>query len=78
MTKNSDGTVSLIDREPENICKLGQGPSCCAFLTMSANGFECIRMASPINRNIFDRLEKGTMNAKGTGGWEGCAWEGEI
>ena len=25
---------------------------------------------------IFGRLEKGTMNAKGEGGWEGCVWEG--
>ena len=45
---------------------------------MSPTGFECIRLSYPANGIIFDRLEKGTMNAKGEGGWKGCAWEGEI
>ena len=67
--------VKLTDEEVKSICKLGQGPECCAFLVVGAKGFECIRMSYPANSSIFSRLEKGTMNAKGEGGWKGCAWE---
>jgi len=34
-------------------------------------------MSYPTNTPIFKRLKEGTMNAKGEGGWKGCAWEGE-
>ena len=69
-------TVRLTGDEPKEICRLGQMEACCAFLVCDAGGFECIRMSYPANSTIIDRLEKGTMNAKGTGGWAGCAWEG--
>jgi hypothetical protein len=68
-------TVEIKDEEAEAICKLKQGESCCAFLVMASTGFECIRMDYPTNKIIFDRLKEGTMNAKGKGGWSGCAWE---
>lgn len=67
--------VILEGNEPETICRLGKGDECCAFLAAGSNGFECIRMSYPTNGHIFARLEKGTMNAKGRGGWDGCAWE---
>lgn len=70
--------VKLSADEAKDICRLGQGEECCAFLVMSPTGFECIRLSYPNNGIIFDRLEKGTMNAKGKGGWSGCAWEGEV
>lgn len=70
--------VKLSAEEVEDICRIGQGEKCCAFLVMAPGGFECIRMSYPMNSAIFARLEEGTMNAKGTGGWEGCAWEGEA
>lgn len=70
--------VKLTDEEVKDICRLGQGEKCCAFLVMSSTGFECIRMSYPTNSTIFDRLKNGTMNAKGEGGWKGCAWEGRI
>ena len=70
-------TVIMTDEEAKTICKLGQGSECCAFLAMGAK-VECIRLAYPTNTSIFTRLEEGTMNAKGEGGWKGCAWEGEI
>ena len=70
--------VKMSADEAEGICKLGQGEKCCAFLVMAPTGFECIRMSYPTNISIFDRLEKGTMVAKGERGWEGCAWKGEI
>ena len=68
--------VKMTTDEAKDICKLGQGEECCAFLVMG-DGFECIRMCYPANGSIFTRLEKGTMNAKGEGEWEGCAWEKE-
>jgi hypothetical protein len=68
--------VKLTDTEAKEICNLGKGPECCAFLVMG-KGFVCIRLSS-MNSSIFTRLKEGTMNAKGEGGWKGCAWEGEI
>lgn len=70
-------TVSMTSDEAKEICNLGQGDKCCAFLVMGT-GFECIRMAYPKNSSIFGRLKDGTMNAKGEGGWDKCAWQGEI
>ena len=70
--------VELSAEEAKSICRIGQGEKCCAFLVTAPTGFECIRMSYPQNGRIFDRLEKGTMNAKGEGGWTGCAWEGEL
>jgi hypothetical protein len=70
--------VKMTADEAKNICNLSKGSECCAFLVVSASGFECGRMDSQISMTIFDRLEKGTTNAKGEGGWKDCAWEGEI
>ena len=67
--------VILEGDEPKTICKLGQGEKCCAYLVCGEDGFECVRMNYPANASIIDRLEKGTMNAKGKGEWKGCAWE---
>jgi hypothetical protein len=65
--------VKLTDEEANNICHIGQGAKCCAFLVMAPTGFECIRMSYPANGSIFTRLKAGTMTAKGEGGWKGCA-----
>ena len=70
--------VELTDEEARDICRIGRGEKGCAFLVMSGTGFECIRMSYPANSTIFDRLKRGTMTAKGEGGWKGCAWEGEL
>ena len=78
IVKERSTSVILEGEEPKEICKLGQGSECCAFLAVGSGGFSCLRMDYPNNSTIFDRLEKGTMNAKGRGGWGGCAWEGEI
>ena len=70
--------VEMDDEEAKNVCNLGKGAKCCAFLVLGSKGFRCIRVSSPMNSSIFARLEDGTMVAKGTGGWKGCAWEGII
>ncbi len=74
MIHNFATEVLLEGTEPKDICKLGQGEQCCAFLVCSSKGFECIRMSYPANSLIFERLEKGTMNAKGKGEWKNCPW----
>ena len=66
--------VLMTAEEAKEICQLGKGEKCCAFLVCGSKGFECIRMSYPMNGTIFDRLEKGTMNAKGEGRWKGCPW----
>lgn len=68
--------VRMAPEEAKEVCRLGEGEKCCAFLVVGKDGFECIRMSSPTI--ILDRLKKGTMNAKGEGGWDGCAWHGTI
>jgi len=70
--------VYMSIEEAQDICKLGKGEECCAFLVAGEKEFECIRMSYPTNTTIFTRLEEGNMNAKGKGGWAGCAWAGEV
>lgn len=71
-----DTTVHLTDEEAKSICKLGHGTDVCAFLVSCASGFACKRMDSTMSRLIMERIDAGKMNAKGTGGWDGCAWPG--
>ena len=70
--------VRMSAEEAKDICHLGVGDKCCVFLICGADGFECIRLSYPMNNTIFSRLDAGTMNAKGEGGWKECIWEGEI
>jgi len=70
--------IEMSAEEAKEICKLGTGETCCAFLVCGSNGFECVRMDYPTNGTIFDRLEAGTMNAKGRGCWPGCPWARET
>jgi len=69
--------IEFENEEPKEICKLGLGQECCAFLVCGFTGFECWRMNYPDNTTIFSRLEAGTMNAKGIGEWAGCPWKDE-
>ena len=70
--------VQMSGEEAKEVCRLGQGEKCCAFLAVDSKGFNYIRMDYPTNTPIFDRLDKGTMNAKGRGGWEGCFWQEQL
>lgn len=47
----------------DNVCRIGQGEACCAYLMMG-NGFECGK-GGPADRTIRSRLKAGTMTAKG-------------
>lgn len=60
----------LTDKEAKKICRLGKGEKCCPWLVVSKKGFECYRMNYPANTSIHDRVDKGTMNAKG----KECDW----
>jgi len=69
--------IMLTGDEAKSICKLGEGKACCAFLVVGGNGFQCVRMSYPTSANVLKRLEAGTMEAKGRGGWPGCPWAPE-
>ena len=70
--------VKMTGDEAKDICNLGKGDECCAFLVVGGDGFECVKFSYPSNGSIHKRLMEGTMNAKGEGEWEGCAWEKEA
>lgn len=78
IVRDWDTVVKMSGDEAQSVCKLGKGAECCAFLVCGPAGFQCIRMAYPTNASIFTRLKDGTMNAKGEGGWDGCAWSEEL
>ena len=67
--------VLMSSDEAKDICRLGKGEECCAYLICGTNGFECIKMSYPLNSSIYKRLEEGTMNAKGIGEWDDCPWK---
>lgn len=74
--KNNSGIIVRLDTaEATNICKIGQGEKCCAYLAMGTNGFECIKKDPSFSKQISKRLSLGTMVSKGEGGWKECAWE---
>jgi hypothetical protein len=69
--------VRMSGDEAKEICNLGKGSECCAFIVVGGGGFECAKGTS-VGSHIFRRLKEGTMNAKREGGWKGCAWERSI
>ena len=48
----------------KKVCKIEQGEETCRYLTMSPDGWNCAKSGS-LRRAIDERIEKGTMNAKG-------------
>lgn len=67
--------MKLTDDYVKQICRLGQGENCCAFLVIGSKGFECALRSPELSRIIIFRLENGAMSAKGRGKWKGCHWE---
>lgn len=53
----------VLQIENPQLCGLGEGERCCAFLTMG-QGFQCGRTLAGIEDHIRVRLAAGTMNAK--------------
>lgn len=49
-------------------CGLGEGETCCAFLSMSGGGFACGRTIPGLEAHVRQRLLEGTMKAKGDPG----------
>ena len=50
------------DQHRESVCKIGQGPACCRYVTMGADGWGCAKNTS-MRPAIDARAEQ--MNAKG-------------
>ena len=55
---------TIESKHAKEICKVGQGDECCAFLVMGRDGFECVK-GTELKLLIDLRLAEGTMNAKG-------------
>lgn len=50
----------------KEVCLLGQGESCCRYLTMGADGWGCAKRGSPSMRwTIDNRVKEGKFGAKG-------------
>ncbi len=52
------------DKDITEVCKLGQGEECCAYLILGSSGAKCAK-GTMLAYNIELRLANGTMNAKG-------------
>lgn len=74
---NNGVLVRLSVDEATNICKLGQGEKCCAYIVMGPEGFECSKKELTLSSEIYGRLQLDIMKARGEGGWEGCPWKDE-
>lgn len=55
----------------DNVCRPGEGPATCAFLTFGSGGMECAK-GGPVEPTILIRLAAGTMKAQGDNcpGWD--------
>jgi len=55
------------DDKVKEICKIGQGDECCAFLCVSGSGFECMKFDSYMSRQMLYRIVDNDINAKRIG-----------
>lgn len=62
--------MTIPDDHVYNVCKIGQGADCCAYLTMSGD-FECAKTNPTIRGVIESRLAAGELTARGDNcrGW---------
>jgi len=75
IVKEWSTVIELNNRETVEVCKLGLGNRCCAFLVSEEGRFKCWKRNYPHNVPIINGLKDGTMNAKGEGEWKGCPWD---
>jgi len=55
--------MRVLISEPQ-LCGMGEGAQCCAFLVAGGDGFECGRASDGMAQLIRERLSAGTMNAQ--------------
>lgn len=48
----------------KNVCKIGQGNTCCRYLVMGSKGFECAKFTS-LKKLLDDRVMTNTITAQG-------------
>jgi hypothetical protein len=61
-----DGTLNgqVTDEFARDVCRVGQGEKCCAFLTFDGT-WMCAKADLGLELTIMSRLERGAMTAKG-------------
>lgn len=57
-------TTPLPDGHIENVCRIGQGDKCCAYLSAGVS-WACAKEIPGVRAAIEERLELGTMGSKG-------------
>ena len=70
------------NEEALEVCRVGQGDKCCAYIVTGGRGMECAKedavLAVGMNgRTLAQQIEDGTMISKGLGGWRGCPYRTE-
>jgi hypothetical protein len=65
MSEPSDKQVEMDMTYIKDVCKIGQGASCCRYLTMGAKGFECAKLEDKFKVSIDERVETGQMVSAG-------------
>jgi len=55
--------AQAVGRQGFHGCGIGHGANCCAFLVVSAKGFECARL-SELDTEIRRRVHAGLFNAR--------------
>lgn len=53
----------MVNKHIKNVCKIGQGDSCCRYLIITPTGFECLKL-SDMKDYIDSRVAMETMVAK--------------
>lgn len=49
----------------QDVCRIGEGRDCCAYLAMSVDGFQCAKSSKVVVAAIEKRLAEGSMEARG-------------
>jgi len=47
------------------VCRLNTGSRCCRYITLSADGFHCVKLAPALAKIIEARVAAGTFHALG-------------
>ena len=60
-------SVRPTDEDTHTECKIGQGADTCIFITMSGQGWECVRLHWQQNLQLTARADAGTMMSQKRG-----------
>lgn len=74
--RGATDVTAISDDHLKDVCKMGQGAECCAWLYVDGSGFQCAKANTPMMLSIIPRLEHMTAKGDNCGGW--FHLEGEL